>query len=223
MTYQATRVSLFIAERFFTFLRGAIFTLAMGFGLYAIVANFRDMRDVAGHVVARLAQFEVSATSVKVGLSPENIAAAGQESKEIPDKMKGLALTNDILSLKESWVVRLFYVDSAGLRCDYANPTPEMKANYAADRHLAADGLIEMTEDPQRKAEALAAMHKAKAEGKTWTIGEARACYRTKLTGRGANVKTALAEFLGAAFSAVASSPEARAPHPMKVAAATDR
>ncbi|WP_424362031.1 rRNA methylase [Methylocystis parvus] len=223
MTFQATRVSLFIAERFFTFLRGAIFTLAMGFGLYALVANFSDMREVAGHVVARLAQFEVSATSVKVGLTPENIAAAGQESKEIPDKMKGLLLKNDILSLKESWVIRLLYTDGAGLKCDYPNPTPEMKANVAADRHLAADGLIEMTEDPQLKAEALEAMRKAKAEGNGWTIGEPRSCYRTRLTWRGGNVKTALAEFLGAAFTAVAASTEARAPHPMKVAAASDR
>lgn len=223
MTLQATRVSLFIAERFFTFLRGAIFTLAMGFGLFALVANFNDLRDVVGHLVARLAQLEVSATSVKVGLSPENIAAAGEESKEIPESMKGLLLSNDILSLKENWVIRLLYVDGSGLKCDYANPTPEMKANYAADRHLAADGLIEMTEDPHLKAEALEAMRKTKAEGNAWTIGEPRSCYRTKLTWRGANVKTALAEFLGAAFAAVSASPEAHTPHPMKVADAPDR
>jgi hypothetical protein len=221
MTYQGTRVSLIIAERFFNSLRGAIVTLAMGFALYALVTNFDDLRENAGRLFSRVADFELSATSVKVGLNAESIHEIAQQSREIPEEMKGLVLSDDLRALKKNWAVRLLYVTDGGIKCDYSKPTDEMASNLNADRHLAADGLIEMIDDARLKAEALSKMKEAEAAGKPWTIGEPRSCYRTKLTWRGANVKTALAEFLGAAFNAVAASPEAFAPRPnAKIAAA---
>jgi len=224
MTYQGTRVSLVLLERFSNSLRGAIFTAALGFGLYAAVTNFDGLCGVADHLVGRLSQMEVSPTSVKFGLNPESIHENAQQSREIPENMKGLLLSNDLASLKKSWAVRLLYVNDGGIKCDYSNPTDEMAANLNIDRHLAVDGLIEMTDDPQLTSEAVALMKKARAEGKGWTIGEPRSCYRAKLTWRGANVKTALAEFLGAAFNAASAAPEARTHQArVKVAAATTR
>ncbi|QGM98610.1 hypothetical protein [Methylocystis parvus] len=212
MTYQGTRVSLVLLERFLNSLRGAIFTLALGFGLYAGVSHFDGLCDAAGHLIGRLSQFEVSATSVKFGLNAESIHENAQQSAEIPESMKGLQLSNDLSSLKKSWAIRLLYVDDGGIKCDYANPTEEMAANLNIDRHLAVDGLIVMNDDAQLKAEAVKLMQTAKAAGRAWTIGEPRSCYHAKLTWRGANVKTALAEFLGAAFTAATATttPEAR-------------
>lgn len=217
MTYQGTRVSLLIVERFFNSMRGAIFTLAMGFALYAIISNFGDLRSGAAQLLSRLTQIEVSGSAVKVGLNPVSVAEVGEKSAEIPSEMKGL-LSTDILSLKPSWVVRLLYVGDNDNKCDFDNATESMEANFSTDRHLAADGLIVMTDDPQLKAKVVRIMREAKAARKPWTIGEPRSCYQTELTERGRNVKTALAEFLGAGFSAVAASPEARAPRGVKVA-----
>lgn len=211
MTFQDTRASLIVAGRIFEVARAAILTLALAFALFVIVTNFGDVREMTGRVVARLAQVEVSATSFKLGLSPESIAKVAQDSKEIPDNMKGLLLSNDLLALKERWVVRLLYVEAPGIKCDYATPTDRMAADLNADRHLAADGLITMDDDPALKAQVLKAMRDAKASRQPWTIGEPRACYRAALTWRGNNVKTALAEFIGSAFAAASESPEARA------------
>lgn len=222
MTYQATRVSLLLVERFFNSLRGGIFTLAMGFGLYAAVTNFGEFRGFASHLAARLSQMEISATSVKFGLSPDGVAAAAQDSADIPEDMKGPLLSNDLRALKRSWAIRLLYVEDPTPKCDYANPTGQMKSDLASDRHLAAEGLIALDEDSDLKAAAMAKMKAAKAEGRPWTIGEPRSCYKARLTWRGQNVKTALAEFLGAAFVAASAAPEARADRThMKVAAAT--
>lgn len=211
MTYLDTRTSLIVARRFCDVTRAAILTAALGFALYVVVTNFGDLRDATGRVVSRLSQFEVSATSVKLGLSPQNIAEAAQRSKEIPDDMKGLLLSNDLLSLKENWVVRLLYIEAPGVKCDYPKPTDKMAADLNADRHLAADGLIAMEDDPQLKAQVQKAMRDAKAANQPWTIGEPRSCYRASLTWRGNNVKTALAEYIGSAFAAASDSPEARA------------
>lgn len=211
MTYLETRASLIVASRIFEVARAAILTIALAFGLFVVVTNFSDLRDAAGRVFARLSQFEVSATSVKLGLSPENIVKAAQASSEIPDNMKGLLLTKDLLSLKEGWVVRLLYIEAPGVKCDYTKPTDKMASDINADRHLAADGLITMEDDPQLKAQVLKAMRDARTSGAPWTIGEPRFCYRASLTWRGNNVKTALAEFIGSAFAAASDSPQARA------------
>ncbi|PPD45778.1 MAG: rRNA methylase [Methylocystis sp.] len=223
MTYQGTRVSLILAERFFTSVRGAIFTLALAFGLYALVTDFEKLCDGAAHLVARLGQVEVSASALKLGLNPASVAEAGQKSAEIPSDMKELFLTSDIQALKAGWVVRLLYVGDKDNKCDFDNATEKMKSDLAVDKHLAADGLISFTEDSSLKTKVMKAMREAKAAGRPWTIGEPRYCYQTELTDRGRNVKTALAEFLAAGFSAVAASPEARAPRGVKVAEAIAR
>ena len=93
-----------------------------------------------------------------------------------------------------------------------------MNEDYAADRHLAADGLITMKDSREVKAQVLEDMRQAKARNDAWPNGEPRFCYVTELTERGRNVKTALAQFLRAGFAAATATPAAPRDPKMKVA-----
>jgi hypothetical protein len=93
-----------------------------------------------------------------------------------------------------------------------------MNEDYAADRHLAADGLITMKDSREVKAQVLEDMRQAKARNDAWPNGEPRFCYVTELTERGRNVKTALAQFLRAGFAAATGAPAAPRDPKLKVA-----
>jgi hypothetical protein len=117
--------------------------------------------------------------------------------------MKGL-LSDDILSLRAPWVERLLYVGDQGELCRYQFATPSMIQDASFDDHLAADGLIKIA--PKPVDEAVAKMRQKIAAGENWAIGRPLSCYKTTLTERGRNVKTALVQFLRAGFAVASTS-----------------
>jgi hypothetical protein len=208
MTYQETRVSLFLVERICNAARIIIFTCALAWASYTLVTNFPAMSAAAADWLKHMTQVELQAANVKAVFKVETIAkTALEQTNEIPAHMKEL-LSDDILSLKAPWVERLLYVGDQGELCKYEFATDSMRQDASYDQHLAADGLIVIA--PKGIEEAMGKMHKKIVAGENWTIGRPLACYTTTLTERGRNVKTALVHFLRAGFSfAATAAPEA--------------
>ncbi|KAF0129122.1 MAG: RNA small subunit methyltransferase H [Methylocystaceae bacterium] len=218
MTHQAIRVSLILWQRLLKSLNAAVFTGMLCVGLYALVTNFAEARGAIGKAFVKLTQIQsFEGFNVKAAFAVDQIAESTPIYHSLPAEMRGM-LPDDILSLRANWVERILYVGDQGKLCDFASANQKMNEDYAADRHLAADGLITMKDSREVKAQVLEDMRQAKARNDAWPNGEPRFCYVTELTERGRNVKTALAQFLRAGFAAATGAPAAPRDPKLKVA-----
>ena len=187
MTHQAIRISLILWQRLLKSLNAAVFTGMLCVGLYALVTNFAEARGAIGKVFVKLTQIQsFEGFNVKAAFAVDQIAESTPIYQTLPAEMRGM-LPDDILSLRGNWVERILYVGDQGKLCDFASATQKMNEDYAADRHLAADGLITMKR--LARGESAGARRHAPGESQKRRLAQRRAALLLRHRTHGARQK----------------------------------
>lgn len=182
-------------------------TIVVGLGLAgALFSNGDVLADSLGSLAGRLKTAEVG--GVKLEFSEAAIDRAVRP--DLFAHLNGAAkrtVARDMAALDPRRVVRLLSVGLLEKTCDFPNPTSEMALDYASDVALRERALVTFEDDIVAKADVLDDIRKAKAEGRKWTIGLPRSCYKVILTNHGRDVRTAMTHVFGAMFAPAAATP----------------
>lgn len=104
--------------------------------------------------------------------------------------------------------IRLMTVGRTSTSCEYESAEPKMRSDVALDYELAARALTTIAPSPKVLADAREERRQSIAAGKSWTIGEPRACYTMTLTENGSDVKTGIVTNIAPAFNSTGVAPE---------------